>query len=730
MSLSFLERIKIGKKEAFFLLLVFLLGFGIRAQNIQPNYEYFFGFDSYYHARMTSYIIQDGAIPDRDPLAYYQLGYAALPATGPFFWYFSAALYKIGTLGAAYDKETWIFFVKLLPALFGALTAAAMFFFGKELYGKKAGYATAVVAAVVPSFVYRTMAGFFEEDSLGFLWLAIGFVFFLRSLKEFKVNARSLANAVLGGVFFGIMAFTWEFYLIVPVVIGFSFPFMLLNVWGKKERKETGAFLVNFAVTTAVFTVLTFIQDGASWIFRGTKYIVNSLPLGATAGGTMGAALVIVGAFAVLIFGIFLFLMLAGGKSAHGKKTRSRIPLLASMVVLYVALLALSIAIIDPQVTDPETGVKEGIFTSKFTEKSVLGSTIGEESLGNPTFGYKYNALIFLPVIALVAIPAWLYFSRKDFLSPIVFWWVWITLVMAWYKLKFTYVFGLPIAASAGFVAAVLFFYFKDREQAETKVVVLALAFILFTGVAAGSYFVSKRPPSIETSPAWKEAMHWIRDNTPEDSKLFNWWSYGHWLAFVTERQVSLDNRNWSLDGDANYAQFILENDVNKALPIIREFGSDYIIIESGELAGQHSMLIYAKLKVDYGPAKPENRPYFFTISYGEGVSQFVPGFLQLPCVKQAGTYNCSGLQFSEEQMRSYLTGWQPEPNITIDSDDTAAAYANGPDFSSLLLFSPGANKSMVTRLWLGDPSLDQYFEEVFANGVVKIFRVKESVFQ
>ena len=162
---------KINKKEVFIVLLIFLLAFGVRGHLMK--YDLMWGFDSYYHARIAGEVIQNLSVPESDPLAYYQLEERTVPKSGAFFWLFTAGIYKIFTFGAEYEKELWIVFVKVLPAFFGALISASMYFFGKEMYGKKAGIVMAFFAAVVPSFVYRTMAGFFEEDSLGFLWLVI-----------------------------------------------------------------------------------------------------------------------------------------------------------------------------------------------------------------------------------------------------------------------------------------------------------------------------------------------------------------------------------------------------------------------------------------------------------------------------------------------------------------------------------------------------------------------------
>src|SRR3990167_3896466 len=95
-----------NKLELFFVLLIFLLGFGIRGQLMV--YGLMFEFDSYFHARIGEYVIQNFSVPDRDPLAYYQVpGGATLPSNF-FFWMFTALLFKVFTLGAPYNKGTWI----------------------------------------------------------------------------------------------------------------------------------------------------------------------------------------------------------------------------------------------------------------------------------------------------------------------------------------------------------------------------------------------------------------------------------------------------------------------------------------------------------------------------------------------------------------------------------------------------------------------------------------------
>ncbi len=170
----------LNRKEIKFILIIFLLAFGVRAQLMR--YEPFFEFDSYWHARMGSYVIQGQGIPTIDPLGYYHNPAAAAFSSPPvLFWYISAAIYKLFTFNAPYDFELWVLFVKILPALYGALISVGMFFLGKELFKgpheNEAGLFAGLFAAIVPAFVYRTMGGFFEDDSLGFIWMVIGLVF-------------------------------------------------------------------------------------------------------------------------------------------------------------------------------------------------------------------------------------------------------------------------------------------------------------------------------------------------------------------------------------------------------------------------------------------------------------------------------------------------------------------------------------------------------------------------
>ncbi|MEW6295718.1 MAG: STT3 domain-containing protein [Candidatus Diapherotrites archaeon] len=272
---SIKSKIMENKKTVFILFLLFLLAFGIRAYLIR--FELFFEFDSYWHARVVSYVIQTGSVPARDPLAYYQMGGSVISwRMFPIWWYSSALIYNIFTLWGPYNEATWIFFVKLIPAFWGAMTAIAMYFLFKELYNdRKAGYLGAFFAAVTPAFVYRTMAGFFEGASMTFFPMVLGFYFAVRMIKRLDDRRSAIINSVLAGIFLSLSLWAGGgWYLIAMyVIVGclILIP-VLMFVRGVKTKKIIDLFVL-IIIIIGIFSALNLVKGWGFWTDGFTGYI-------------------------------------------------------------------------------------------------------------------------------------------------------------------------------------------------------------------------------------------------------------------------------------------------------------------------------------------------------------------------------------------------------------------------------------------------------------------------
>ncbi len=629
-----LEKIRgFDRKTLAALLIIFLLGFGVRG--FMAKYELFFEFDSYWHARMTSYVIQTGYEPQKDPLAYYQIGGSDVGSPGPVFWHLSAFIYKVVMLGAPYNKDALIVFVKLLPALYGALISVAMFFLGREMFGTKAGYAAAFFAAIVPSFVYRTMASFYEEDSLGFLWMVAGFYFFIKAVKHHELTKDSLKSIALSGMFFGILAWTWGMFLVVPLVIAAYLIWVLALMWFRGESRAAISSLAAMVVICfVIFGVIATLEpvDGASWINSAIEYVRQYMPI-----------------------------------------------------------------------------TQENIERAQARGPGVLQQTIGEENLGHPYWGTKYNALIIFPYAAIF-LGIWRVLRKKDDrVTMIMIFWVVLAMFMAWNKLKFTYGFGLPIALSAGFVFGELFEFTKGRISIEKKAVGVALAFMMLVGVGAGSYFVVQHFPNINMDNGWKQALYWAKDNTEPDAKFFNWWDEGHWISFIAERGASTDNRNFDFAADQDFARFILAEDENEAYGIVKGYGSDYVVLSADLLMKSGSMGMYAYNTTDF--SDPRLRRYLGIV---------------IPCSVEPspeGTiHHCGGNTFSGAQITAIPDRWIAEPN-NMGSDRVPLFIYRSTEKTHIFALNAAQNNTMLTRLWFSEPSI-KHFEVVYSQPQIKILKV------
>jgi len=685
MELNFLgKHFKIDGRHYFILLLIFLLGLGMRAYLMK--YELIFEFDTYWHARITSYLIQAGTVPLRDPMAYYQLGGSTVGWLAPLFWILSAGIYKAFTFWLPYSKDLWFVFVKFLPAFYGALIALAAYLVGNEAFDRKTGYLMGFFVATASAFIYRTMAGQFEEDSLGFLWMLLGFYFLIKALKVRQLNKQMIFNSVIAGVFFAGMAYTWEMYLLILMIV---VPFAVFNVirdFVKEEKFDLKASLFPFIGSLATFIVLIFPYNGLAWL-KAFAYVQSALP-------NINPLFLVAGLIGLGIALYVIYLMIQS-KSTEAKDTK-RVWNYLLMAFFYLLLIGFFVAMLNYQQA----------------KLGVLGVTVGEESLGNQFFGHKYMQMIIAPLVALALIPLMVFKSRKNHYDYLFFFWIMVTFFMAWSKLKFSYVFGLAVGVSAAIVVYYAFKFMQARPTLEKKILGLALGFLLVSSVASGALFVSLNTPNIEYGTGWKESLYWLRDNTPKDAKIFNWWDEGHWISTIGERAVSSDNRNWDGQANQDFALLLLSTDLNEGLNLLEQYKPDYLMFGDDLLQKQGSLGLYAYQITDF--SDPRLRIYF---GVGAPCNKNVDG------LTKKATFECGGNRIPEEQMNLLPVNWT---NIPIEiKDGTMPLFAyRAPDNSRMYIINSATNNSVLAKIWFHEPNAAAHFEEVYNNTEVKIFKV------
>ncbi len=625
-------------KRLMLIILIFVMAFAVRGHLLK--YDNMFEFDTYWHLRMTGYVLQ-GDLPDYDPLGFYAQGGTPLTSWPPFVWYFTSFLYILFTLGAPFNKQLLMEFARFLPAIFGALITVAMYFLGKEIYNRKVGFVMAIVTATIPAFVYRTMAGFFEEDALGFLWLIIGFIFLVKAVKNIHNYKKHLTYAVISGVFFGLMSFTWSAFLLVPLIVGAYFIANLFYMAYKNySNKDIALFAKTVIISLVVFAVLaTIAQPG--WFKTTTSYVVYNIPI-----------------------------------------TKGNIDKLNN--------------------------------TAQVAETDVLAVSVGEENAGKKFFLYKYSFLIWVPFVVLLLMPFYLLFSkRKDPLTLILFFWILITLLMAWSKLKFTFYFGIPIAVATGFLFFILDEWIsKNKSVFAQRFFAIFIGLLLLSSIAVGTHEVYTKVPHIVEKTDWRESIFWISENTPEYAKIFNWWDYGHWITYFTERKASSDNTNSKMEANSDFGIFILNEDLNVTKETMLKYDTDYFIAENGYFNRYSSFGSYGFLTINYQDPRITRYISFFVDCYPGSVGD---GRL---------AYKCGENILPEENMKKIPTTWTDKP-IDVINGIPIFIYRL-PDSSKIIYLNTPANNSAFSKIWFGEEEYKKIFSKVYENGNVRIYQVNK----
>ena len=78
----------------------------------------------------------------------------------------------------------------------------------------------------------------------------------------------------------------------------------------------------------------------------------------------------------------------------------------------------------------------------------------------------------------------------------------------------------------------------------------------------------------------YREAYNWIRENTPEDSRVMAWWDYGYQIAAIANRTTIADGNTWNHEHIALLGKIFTTN-VDEAHSIARHL-ADYFLVWAG----------------------------------------------------------------------------------------------------------------------------------------------------
>lgn len=142
----------------------------------------------------------------------------------------------------------------------------------------------------------------------------------------------------------------------------------------------------------------------------------------------------------------------------------------------------------------------------------------------------------------------------------------------------------------------------------------------------------------------YREAYWWLRDNTPEDSRVMAWWDYGYQITAISNRTTIADGNTWNHEHIALLGK-ILTGPLDESYEIARHM-ADYVLIWGGgggdDLAkSPHLARIANSVYRDHCPDDPTCRRFGMMDKYG------TPS----PMMKESLLYNLHGHQIKNGVM-------------------------------------------------------------------------------
>ena len=478
-----------------------------------------FEFDPWFNYRATEYILENGTdayFNWIDEKSWHPFGRNVSETSQVTLHLTAASLYTIFNFGATvYD------FTILLPLVFGSLTAVVVFAFVRVLGGTTAGLFAALIFSISVPIFTRGLIGWFKSEPLGLFFAFIAMYLFVSGFK-FNKGKVSLIKLIAAGFFLSLGLSAWGgiLFFVIPVVLFyFSLPFI--------KNKEN---FIMWAAPTFSISLILF-----SLMFERTSTFII---------GYAGLAILLPTIF-IIITGIIM------------KFSNERAKIRNSAIVLIV-FIASGIGILNSNIVGLPSFRYLNAVNPFLTSQDSLTDSVAEHTTTSLSLSFSFLSVF----IIFAVIGIWFLFSKKTInlktdmrifaiFSSIVA----IYVSSAFVRLELFASVGIIILGSIG-LAILSQKIFEQNKQNFTKIIfptVIIILFIIPVTMPEGNSWLgwADFPPSILnggssftqfTSNDWKDAMIWLKENTPEDAIIASWWDYGYWITTLSDRTTLADN--------------------------------------------------------------------------------------------------------------------------------------------------------------------------------------------
>lgn len=424
-----------------------------------------------------------------------------------------------------------------MAAIFAALCVIPAFFIGKKIAGNLAGFFSAMIVGLHPSFLSRTVAGFVDTDPNTLLFPLITVWCFLESLSTKKIKNKIILNS-LGALSIALFAAAWSgwwyiFWFVIVSIIASMIYYLIIhrdelkkeglkNIFKKEEIKSNLVILSSFVGFSVLFVWLV---DGFSVLSQAYTQPIRFLMLHVT--------------------DIDLWPNVMRTVAELGRISLPRIIQNLGMVgngVIYFIIGLFGILLMLTK--------NKGKFTKK--EYIYLGISATWYLLVLTTI-MPSNPIIFITLLFIpLVIRIFQILKNKekgiDFeVAFLIIIWLFAALYASTTGVRFIFFMVPPFAIAFG--ACIGYIYNKASGSIssifglskKSGSIVLCVIFLLLLIAPFSIAREAGRNYTPSMSDAWDSSLTRIRQESAQDAIITSWWDFGHWFKAIADRPVTFD---------------------------------------------------------------------------------------------------------------------------------------------------------------------------------------------
>ena len=410
----------------------------------------------------------------------------------------------------------------ITPIIIMALATFFGYLLGKKIAGHMGGFFTALVIAIHPFILTRTIGGFADTDGFNILFPILISWLFLEAVYSKKLGKRSLIYSSLAGLMLFLYSLAWQgWWFIADFILGAGILFIMvlltlfvLKMWIFKREIPKGekADMIKYILSVVYISLIFLAVAELFFVFYdGPTYMIKSMIFGPKGAQTLKS-------IGTLNFWPNVFTTVAelnpGSMSEiytyNGGKS------LFMLVMSGILILPMILVFMN------KLKLKNSNDKTNKTNLDKSGNSKGDDLTSNV-------ALLF----AVILVYIWFFGT------------VYATLKGIRFILLLAPAFAVAFGATAGWTNEIFKRLLKDLEvSTKIAVIIVFSLFLLMVFMPQGMYAKSKSVTSSylpNMDNTWYKLLNDIKLNSSDSAVINSWWDFGHWFKYFANRSVTLD---------------------------------------------------------------------------------------------------------------------------------------------------------------------------------------------